>query len=86
MRITVTCCHYTSAYSDDVDDDDDALKAQLSVFKVLMESYQPSCFVEMAASLKEFSPTTKAIIYEVLTVCNLVLVNPATSATAERSF
>ena len=43
-------------------------------------------FQDILDSVKDLSPAQKHLISEVITICKLLLVNPATSATGERMF
>ena len=44
------------------------------------------CFHEVIAKIKEVLTPELKMINEVITVCKLMLINPATSAAGERSF
>ena len=65
-------------YADDVGTG--YLFSQLEILKVLIKDAQINCFV------KSLTDHEKHMITEVIVICKLLLVNPATSATAERSF
>ena len=56
------------------------LFSQLEILKVLIKDAQINCFV------KSLTDHEKHMITEVIVICKLLLVNPATSATGERSF
>jgi hypothetical protein len=45
-----------------------------------------TCFQDILDSVKNFSQPQKHLVSEVITICTLLLVNPATSATGERMF
>ncbi|CAB3978649.1 zinc finger MYM-type 1-like [Paramuricea clavata] len=59
---------------------------QLEIFKVLMKEKKLEYFAEVLDAVKNLDHNTQQMINEVLTICKLLLVNPATSATGERSF
>ena len=44
------------------------------------------CFVDIIVKIKELLTPERKMINEVITVCKVILVNPATSAAGERSF
>ena len=73
-------------YSDDVDIG--ALNAQLEVFKVIMKDNDSQfvCFHDILVKIKELPEPEKSMISHIITICKLLLVNPATSASGERSF
>lgn len=71
-------------YCDDVDIG--ALNARLKVFKLLMKDGHFTCFYDMLAKIKELPELEKGIVNHIITICKLLLVNPATSASSERSF
>lgn len=64
------------------------LGAQLPTFKVLMSGNedQMQCFKDILDKVKSLNEHTQSLIHEVVTLCKIMLVSPATSATAERSF
>ncbi|XP_028407434.1 zinc finger MYM-type protein 1-like [Dendronephthya gigantea] len=59
---------------------------QLEIFKILMKDKKPECFADIIDAVKSLDNHTKLMIGEAITICKLLLVNPATSATGERSF
>jgi hypothetical protein len=59
---------------------------QLEIFKVLMKEKKLEYFAEVLDAMKNLDHNTQQMISEVLTICKLLLVYPATSATGERSF
>ncbi|KAK2557068.1 Zinc finger MYM-type protein 1 [Acropora cervicornis] len=71
-------------YKDDVNVG--TLNAQLEIFKLLMKEGEFTCLDDIQAKMKTFSEAEKSMISEIITICNLLLVNPATSAAGERSF
>ena len=44
------------------------------------------CFDDIVVKIKELPKPEREMIKEVITLCKLILVNPATSAADERSF
>lgn len=75
-------------YADDINVQQ--LLPQLDVFKVMIDKdgNRPTvtCFQDILDSVKNFSQAQKHLVSEVITICTLLLVNPATSATGERMF
>ena len=45
-----------------------------------------TCLDDILAKIKQLSEAEKCVISEIITLCKLLLVNPATSAAGERSF
>ena len=62
------------------------LFSQLEILKVLVKDAQINCFADVLKAVKSLSDHEKYMITEVIVICKLLLVNPATSATGERSF
>ena len=65
------------------------LDAQLNVFKILMKANSSNdftCFDDINTKVKKLTGQEKAMITEVVKICCLILVNPASSASGERSF
>ena len=62
------------------------LQAQLPIFQVLFKDENFTCFDEILVEMKRLRPEQRKLLEMVNRVCQLNLVNPATSATAERSF
>ncbi|XP_028412554.1 uncharacterized protein LOC114535447 [Dendronephthya gigantea] len=69
-------------YNDDLDIG--ALKSQLEVFKLLMKDTDCVSFYDIIAKIRELVELEQNMINHIITIC--ILVNPATSAGAERSF
>ena len=59
---------------------------QLDIFKILMKDKKLECFLDILDAVKNLDHNTSPMISEVITICKLLLVNPATSTTGERSF
>ena len=72
------------SYADDVDVG--MLTAQLEILKVLLKEGDFLCFDDIVVKIKELPTPERKMINEVISVCKLLLVNPATSASGERSF
>lgn len=62
------------------------LKAQLPIFKILLNDSEAVCFHDVLKELQKLSAEQKSMIHEVVVICELLNVNPTTSATGERSF
>ena len=60
--------------------------SQLEVLKVLIKDAQINCFAHVLKAVKSLTDHERHMITEVIDVCKLLLVNPATSATGQRSF
>ncbi|CAB4034968.1 zinc finger MYM-type 1-like [Paramuricea clavata] len=71
-------------YSGDLDIG--ALKSQLEIFKLLLKDADCVCFYDMLVKIRELPEPEKKMISHIITICKLIQVNPATSASAERSF
>ena len=71
-------------YCDDVKEE--YLLPQLEVFKVLMKGETPNCFNDILKEVKNMQEHERQMISEVIVICKLLLVDPATSASGERSF
>lgn len=62
------------------------LVCQLDVFNLLMKGCPRKCFKDVLGRIQELSFGEKDLISEIVTICVLINVNPATSATGERTF
>ena len=60
--------------------------AQLEILKLLLKEGDFLCFYDIVVKIKELPTPERKMINEVISVCKLLLVNPATSASGERSF
>ena len=56
---------------------------QLDIFRVLMKDDKLEYFSDIKEAVKELDPNQKQFISEVIKVCVLLQVNPATSATGK---
>lgn len=69
-------------YADDINVQQ--LLPQLDIFKIMINKdankQTVTCFQDILASVKKFSPAQKHLVSEVIIICTLLLVNPATSA------
>ena len=59
---------------------------QLEIFKVLMRGRKAESFPDVLDAVKSLAPNEQTMISEVVRICKLLHVSPATSATGERSF
>eukprot|EP00795_Rhopilema_esculentum_P006611 gene6611-12148_t len=66
-------------YGEDID-------AQFPLFKLLFGENEPVCLDDILKRVTNFKSAELCLIGEVVTICKLLPVNPATSASAERSF
>ena len=63
------------------------LSAQLPIFRILLNNGDGIVnFHDILNSVKALKPEQRCLISSVISVCKLILVNPATTATAERTF
>ena len=53
---------------------------------MLIKDAQINCFADILKAIKSLTEHERHMITEVIVICKLLLVNPATSATGERSF
>lgn len=75
--------HLQTIYGDDVSIE--SLQVESGIFKQLFANDPARCFDDIHERLKNANEE-KYLIPNVITTCKLLLVNPATSATPERSF
>ena len=71
-------------YNDDVNIS--VLNAQMEILQVLLKDGDYFCFDDIIVKIKELPNPEREMIKEVITLCKLIVVNPATSAAGERSF
>ena len=69
-------------YNDDVNIS--VLTAQMEILEVLLKDGDYFCFDDVIVKIKEL-PNPEREMIKVITLCQLILVNPATSAAGERS-
>ena len=62
------------------------LTAQMEILQVLLKDGDYFCFDDIIVKIKELPNPEREMIKEVITLCKLILVNPATSAAGERFF
>ena len=62
------------------------LTAQMEILKVLLKDGDFLCLDDITVKIKELLTPERKMINEVITVCKLIPVNPATSAAGKRSF
>ena len=74
--------------SQDVSSQMDHMKenCSLELLKVLIKDAQINCFADVLKTVKSLTDHERHMITEVIVICKLLLVNPATSATSERWF
>ena len=58
----------------------------MEILKVLLKDGDFLCFDDIILKIKELLTPERNMISEIITICKLILVNPATSAAGERSF
>ena len=58
----------------------------MEILQVLLKDGDYFCFHDIIVKIKELPNPEREMIKEVITLCKLILVNPATSAADERSF
>ena len=63
-----------------------SLTAQLPLFRLLFGENKAVCFDDILKGIMNFKPEERRLIGEVVIICKLLHVNPATNASAERSF
>ena len=60
--------------------------SQLEILKVLIKDAQINYFAGVLKAVKSLTDDERHMITEVIVICKLLLVNPATSATGDRLF
>ena len=76
---------YIKAYNDDLNLE--TLKTQLQVlYQLLKDKGTMECFDDIFCEVKKLSSAERSLVSEVVTLCKLLAVNPATSASSERLF
>ena len=71
-------------YSSDVNVEQ--LKVEMDVLKVIMKGENPECFDDILKHLKSLKSEERELIVNIVQLCKILIVNPSTSATAERTF
>ena len=71
-------------YNDDLNIS--VLTAQMEILQVLLKDGEYFCFDDVIVKIKKLPNPEREMIKEVITLCKLIHVNPATSAAGERSF
>ena len=69
-------------YNDDVNIS--VLTAQMEILRVLLKDGDFFCLDDIMVKIKELPNPEREMIKEVITLCKLIFVNPATSAAGER--
>ena len=73
------------SYNDDINFD--SLKTQLQVLRqILKDEGVMECFADVLCEVKKLPKEERSLIGEVVVLCKLLVVKPATSACCERSF
>ena len=62
------------------------LKSELEIWKTIFNDLKPLCFKDIRSTLGSLSESKRKQIPNLIKICQLLIVNPATSCTAERSF
>ena len=73
-----------TTYTDDLDID--ALQVEIAVLKAMLKDSEINCFRDVFKSVKEKRESEKNLILNTIKLMELLLLNPATSCTPERSF
>ena len=76
--------HLTNIYDDNVDAN--ALIMEFDLFKTIFKDTTPICFDDIHKHLKTYAGQERLLIPNVIIVSQLLLVNPATSATPDDNF
>lgn len=71
-------------YEDEVDFD--MISIEANVFRAILGHEEVNCFKDVHKVLKRISPANRELMPNIVYVVKLLLVNPATSCTPERSF
>ena len=71
-------------YNDDVNIS--VLTAQMEILQVLLQDGDYFCFDDIIVKIRELPNPEREMTKEVITLCKLILVNPATSAAGKRTF
>ena len=74
----------TKTYGDDLDIN--ALQVETAVLGTILGGIKVTCFYDIYKRMKEIGNVEKDLIPNVTILCRLLIVNPATSCTPERSF
>ena len=64
----------------------DLLESELEIRKTIFNDSKPLCFKDIRSMLGSLSESKRKQIPNLTNICQLLIVNPATSCTAERSF
>ena len=71
-------------YKDDIDMDQ--FEKEVHLLKLIFEGVVVSCFDEILTKLKSLSQHEISLLNNTAAIVELILINPSTTATAERSF
>ena len=64
----------------------DLLESELEIWKTVFNDSKPLCFKDIHSMLGSLSESKRKQIPNLINICQLLIVNPATSCTTERSF
>ena len=84
LDVTTELQKFTSDFNSDVDTF--RLSSQLHILKVYLDGSKNECFDEIMMKFLAIEESELKMISEVVKLVKLLLVNPATSASGERSF
>ena len=71
-------------YGDEIDMD--ALEVEANVFRAIMSNCRVGCFKDVYNKIKTCPESEKELIPNIMRIIKLLLINPATSCSPERSF
>ena len=71
-------------YGDEIDMD--ALEVEANVFRAIMSNCRVGCFKDVYNKIKTCPESEKELIPNIMRIIKLLLINPATSCSQERSF
>ena len=71
-------------YKGEIDMDNFLLETD--ILKTIFKDSKPECFKDVLDKVKKLSKSQLVLIPNTVKICHLLLVNPATTATAKRSF
>ena len=71
-------------YNEDLDEV--KLQVEMDVLTIILADVNITCFADIYKKMKEIGKVEKSLIANAVVLSNLLIVNPATSCTPERSF
>ena len=66
--------------------DIDALEVEANVFQAIMSNCSVGCFKDLCNKIKNCPESEKKLISNIMRIIKLLLINPATTCSPERSF